>query len=1653
MMAPESIAKLRSQQLRSQQLHHAPFCGGDTHAGDTHWSCPSRAFVALPQAFEGQVLQKPEHAAVIHDQGCLTYAELNTRVNQLAHHLKALGATTDVLVGVCLARSPQLLVTLLAILKTGAAYIPLDPAYPAERIALMVEDSGLTLLVTQETFWDSLPASDAKLVLLDLDAEAIGRRSDDNLGLGVDGDAGAAIAPQHLAYQLYTSGSTGKPKGVQIPHGAVANFLQSMAQEPGLGAQDRLLAVTTVCFDIAVLELFLPLTVGATVVLASRAIAQDGVRLAQLMETSGATVMQATPATWRLLLASGWQGRPQLKILCGGEAMTRDLAQQLLPRCQSLWNMYGPTETTVWSAIHRVEPGDGPVPIGQPIAHTEIVLLGHDHETNLLYLVPQGESGEVYIGGAGLARGYHNRSALTAERFVKHPLSDDPEARLYRTGDLAWQQSDGTLQFMGRADHQVKIRGFRVELGDIEAALCEHDSVQSAAVITQDDTSASQQLVAYVVPQAASVSERVASGEEGGRPDEPQASPPMAQARETDQWQQIWDAAYRSGDHPELSTEFNFSGYNNSFTGALLPAADVAEWTHHTVERILALQPKRVLEIGCGMGLLLFRVAPRCDRYWAIDPTPAAIEHISQRLEQDPEAWSHVAVRQGKADAIATLLADLAAPGSDRPSFDTMVINSVIQYFPSVDYLVAVIEQLLQHLEPGGRLFIGDVRHLGLRRAFHTAVQLHPLTDPRLEQVDAEERARLRQRIQTRLSQEHELLLEPDFFRALVRRLEPLSAVTLQLKRGECRNELNDFRYDVVLHKAAHPEALPELSQAFARVAETGAMRWLDAAEQCQLLAHSERSGLLHLAHHLHEVAPGSLGFRDIPNPRLYELARACEQLEQVGPAPSAKQGSADSERFEPDSLEPDSLEPEAIAGEAIEGIDPEAIEIEPIEPELWWSLEKMLPYQVHLTWAASGKWDHYDVRLYRRAEGGTVAGSPYAWADINLAESPLQESEPWSAYANRPGSIQTLPLPPLKRFLQSKLPAYMVPSHFVPLEVLPLTPNGKVDRQALPPLVDFRAGPGRTVRPPQTAIEQQIAQLWGDILGLDSISLDDNFFDLGGHSLLVADLVSRLRQTLGIELPLLMLFQAPTLERLAEAIAPLLDSSLDSSLGSSLASSLGSLEETEQMPSGLEPSQSEARQAPVLQSTSDPEAREASIVAQMWADSQLDPEIRAMAIAQATSALPLSERDPSAHSPTPRRILLTGATGFFGAFLLRELLSSTEATIDCLVRAETPTEAQRKLENNLERYQLPWEEQRHRLRAHCGDLSQPNLGLSPQRFNQLAHSVDAIYHNGAFVNLLYPYPALRAVNVLGTQEVLRLACRGQRKPIHYVSTLDVIPAGLERDGRESDRSEITEGDALLAPELIVGGYAQSKWVAERLLHQAQACGLPNTIYRLGMVVGHSETGASKANDLVARLIQGVIQLGLVPELDIALNLTPVDYAARALVQLSHCAQNVSIKDAASPELSIRAVQAGLPMLELMQPSPTFHIANSQNFAFSDLADSLSDFGYDIQRIPYGQWRQALAAWDQPEDNALSPLFDLFQPDSPTGLAALGLPKISQVRSLATIQSLDLQCPRINSAMIHTYLMDLMRIQGLPTPEQQAAVSPHLLNAAVTQQS
>lgn len=437
----------------------------------------------IPELFSKIVNEQSDKIAIKFEKEEISYRELDIRSNQVAHFLQKKGIKQGALVGIYMERCIETVICILGILKVGAAYLPLDPFHPMERNSYIIKDSKMDLLFVQEIFMEKINGIDQNIVCCIKDEK-------DNLVQQNVEKIDVDIEDDMTAYVIYTSGSTGFPKGVEIPHRAVSNLLLSMQERPGMIMEDRLLSVTTLSFDISVLEVFLPLIIGATLILANHETVLDGLKLSNLIEQEDITIMQATPVTWKILMEANWKGRKGLKILCGGEALSVQLAHQLIERCDSLWNMYGPTETTIWSSVAKIT-DPNVITLGEPILNTQFYVLDRDMKP-----VKNLEKGNLFIGGIGLAKGYLNNQELTDKKFIQNPL-DVNAGKIYDTGDVVKRLEDGSIQYVGRADFQVKIRGFRIELGEIESMLEKNENVEQAVAIVKQDSMDNSIIVAY----------------------------------------------------------------------------------------------------------------------------------------------------------------------------------------------------------------------------------------------------------------------------------------------------------------------------------------------------------------------------------------------------------------------------------------------------------------------------------------------------------------------------------------------------------------------------------------------------------------------------------------------------------------------------------------------------------------------------------------------------------------------------------------------------------------------------------------------------------------------------------------------------------------------------------------------------------------------------------------------------------------------------------------------------------------------------------------------------------------------------------------------------------------------------------------------------
>jgi len=916
---------------------------------------------------------EPDALAVRDGSRSITVRQLHDSALAVTAALRAEGVQPGDLVGLCVSRSVDLLPLFLGILGAGAAAVPLDPRHPGARRRRILDAARPTIVLV-----DSIRGDHER----ELEAQRCLRMRADGRAHGAQLDA--------PAYVIFTSGSTGAPKGVVISHRSLSVLLHGLTAELGVKPGETWAAVTTITFDIALLELLGPIVSGGVVRLASEEEAADGRRLRELLERERPATLQATPTTWRMLLDAGWRGTAALRMLSGGEALAPDLAEALLPFGGELWNLYGPTETTIWSTAARLVPGAAAhrPPVGVPLPGTSVEVVDRD-----LRLIPFGSEGELLISGAGVALRYLNDPQKTAERFVVIP-DRAAGAKHYRTGDRARWRFDGQLEILGRDDEQVKLRGHRLELGDVEAAAREHPAVAQAAAVVRGQGPEAR-LLLWI------------------RPRDEEREPDVQSARD---WGSVWESTYRSEPAAEDASR-DWRGWRSALTGKPLGDAIMEEWAEATAARVLDGKPRRVLEIGCGSGIVLFRAAPFCELWEACDPSETAVARMEQELRH--RGWSHARVRR----AFAHEAADRFRPSAP---FDRIVLNSVVQYFPSINYLREVLAALAPLLTEEGSIFLGDLRSLPL------AARLH---EDRLRAggLSGDD---LPMRAFAELREEPELLIDP---RGLGTIAPPGLSVRHAVRRGRLHHELTRYRFDACIERrgiATQPQRV---------------LAWGADVHSFEELERELRHG-----------AGSSLAVTAIPNARI--------------------------ER---------------------DGIDPEDL----------WHLGERLRCNTTIQFGADAERGALDALLSADAMR----------LDLARAFEGPAANDPARGQRARRIALQ------IREHLKLRLPEYAVPSRIFAFDAVPTTPNGKTDRRAL---METTAAPSaRIARSPSTLREQQIAPLLEELLGLSALDAEGNFFELGGHSLLAARLLARVGALTGVDVPLRVFFENPTLAALAKSV------------------------------------------------------------------------------------------------------------------------------------------------------------------------------------------------------------------------------------------------------------------------------------------------------------------------------------------------------------------------------------------------------------------------------------------------------------------------------------------------------------------------------------
>ncbi|MES4904123.1 MULTISPECIES: amino acid adenylation domain-containing protein [unclassified Streptomyces] len=1049
----------------------------------------------LGELFQRQAARTPDAVAVAGGDTELSYRELDARSDRLAGLLRERGVRPGSTVLVFMERSVELLVALLAVLKSGAAYVPLDERQPASRLRTLISGTdGDLLLVDGATRELPVVREQAAAGLPVADVAELERAAPP-----VPPAPHEPVSPDAPACVMYTSGSTGVPSGVQITHRNITALAHDRCWSGG--AHQRVLWHSPHAFDAVLYELWVPLLSGGRICVAPPgaltpdtlrgAIARHGVTAAWLTAGLFAALAEEEPDALRGLR----------EVWTGGDVVSRTAVARVFDTCPGIVvvNGYGPTETTTFATRHRMTraPG-GPVPIGRAMDNTTLYVLDADGRP-----VPQGAPGELWVGGAHVSAGYVNRPEATRERFRANPFHP---GRMYRTGDLVRLAPDGTLLFLGRADDQVKIRGFRVEPHDIELSLERHPDVARAVVVPQPAPGGGKRLVAYLVPTA-----EQDSAEQDLAEQDP-ASPVIGdgddvhEAERVREWQDVYEDMYREGDQATLGEDFG--GWMDSYRGTPIPRHEMREWRDRTVERVLALRPRRVLEIGAGSGLLLARLAPHCAEYWATDFSERAVTRLAAKVGADERIADRVRLLRREARDLS---------GIPLEHFDCVVVNSVVQYLPSAAYLSAALRGALEALAPGGHLFVGDVRPRRLLREFRTGVALRRGA----AEGGPDDLAGLKRAVERAVLHEKELLVEPEFFTEHLGALPEVAGVDVRIKRGRAHNELTQFRYEAVLRKVS--AAAEPYSCADATVARWGH----DVAD------------LADVGRYLRDKQPSALRLAGVPNARVLPLLRAEHEV-------CAGTGVAAAR---------DALDGGVLGDGARDGgvFDSGVFDGEVPDPEDFAALGRGLGLRTVVTWAESAADGSLDVLFLDPAALPGSAGpkAPDFVSDAYPRRRTSPADAPAEAFTNQP--IRQRPHPELAAavevYARQELPDYMTPSSYVVLDHLPLSVNGKVNRAELPPVADpagaldeagddtdtARAG-GADVE--VTATERELAAIWADLLRaeVDPAARPD-FFALGGHSLLATRLVSRVSARLGVDISLRTVFENPSLTALAQEL------------------------------------------------------------------------------------------------------------------------------------------------------------------------------------------------------------------------------------------------------------------------------------------------------------------------------------------------------------------------------------------------------------------------------------------------------------------------------------------------------------------------------------
>ena len=994
----------------------------------------------IHQLFEEQVKKTPDNIAVVFEDKQLTYRELNEKANQLAHTIRNEYRehwTEDVqgnaLIGIYINRSYEMIIGILGILKSGAAYVPFDKADPEERLKFKINNCNCKMVLTSSSSTLDLlflTKTDTLPVAIDSYWDEIAKAPKTN--------------PKHinkstdLAYVIYTSGSTGNPKGTLLAHQSSSNLITNQIKKLKINNNSIVLQFASIGFDASVWEIFSTLCSGAKLIIPNQRTRKDITKLVDLLEKNKINIATLLPVLLGNMLKIDL---PYLKTLVVAGDICPEKTMKLWSRNRMLINAYGPTESSVCASLHYYKKNDINTNIGKPLNNVTLYVLDPS-----LKPVPIGVLGELYIGGDSLARGYLNRPDLTKERFIENPFASDEDKakkrnlRIYKTGDLVRWLPDGNLEFIGRNDDQIKIRGFRVELGEIESKLAEHPEInQCVVMLYRQPSTNNQQLCAYYVPDKTMTEE--ASKE--------------TESAFIDTWESIYNKEY-SNVSEDISNN-DFSGWNSSYTNKPIPISEMIEWRDNTITRILSLNPSYVYEIGSGTGLIAHPLLNYIKKYIGIDFSDEVVRRLNSSFSREHanKAWAYKS-RADELDKLEFLKGDI--------TIDTIIINSVLQYFPDREYLEDVIMKAVNIINTGS-VFVGDVRDYRLHGEFHLSVEMFKHhNDDNCQKPD------IAYTVNHNIKNENELLVAPEYFIELSMNIPKISCVEILPKRGKAHHEMNRFRYDVIIHigLCSGENNLSKLN-------------WVEFDSGISL----ER---------LLEKNTDYIALRNYPNKWVIRDCKVCKFL---------------SEGNDKIISECDKLNGQYDIYYDIEGL---------------YKLAKDKKYELYTSLSLTDK-SCYNLIFYKEGKVFNFKNQLYKENCENLLPK---------SYSNNPiKSLQKrkIPLDELKNYLAVKLPEYMIPAYFVELNEFPLNTNGKIDKKALP--TPELKGDENNYVAPLTELEKQLADIWQELLGIGRIGINDDFFRMGGNSILTIKLANRISYDTKLKVQIADIFKHPTINRL----------------------------------------------------------------------------------------------------------------------------------------------------------------------------------------------------------------------------------------------------------------------------------------------------------------------------------------------------------------------------------------------------------------------------------------------------------------------------------------------------------------------------------------